>query len=431
MLLLVFVGSSAAVYAQLVIVQPGADARPTASDTSDPVLVEIRKALAAFPFEMPADSARKIASGDSTPLLLVGLEALRGTHVPRNYGLAIRHLELASARSDARAMTALAMAYANGWGVSRDFSRARDMLQALQRIQFPRATCLLAEVDSRLPGGAAQQRTRALILEGASQNDPFCLNLHGIALETDGSFAAANEAYMAAASAGSTAAARNVQRMQTRLVSAQNSMIELLTQAEAGNAQAQFDLARRLHRGVGMPRDFAGALRWYREAAMTHPQAREVLSLILHENERAETGDLDAETMQKLSLLPIIASVAQPVSRQPPVREADVLAGLEALPLEPYSERLRDASGDRYAVTATKPGAVPASAAPAPNVDTKVVLAVPSGSSAAALPVIASNVKAGISPSAPPATKAKDSRAEPGRTEKPNTGSASQTEPGR
>jgi uncharacterized protein len=399
-------GLSAA-HAQLVIVQPGADARVVSSETAAPELAELRQALAKFPFEMPADSARKIATGDTTPLLLVGLEAIRGTHVPRNFGLAIKHLEFAAARSDARAMAALAMAHANGWGVPRDISRARDMLQALQRIQFSRASCMLAEVDSRMPGGAMQQRTRALLQEGAAQNDSFCLNLLGIAYELDGAVSQAHDAYKAAAAAGSAAGNRNLQRMQTRLVSAQNSMVELLMQAEAGNPQAQFDLARRLHRGVGMPRDFAGALRWYREAAFTHPQAREILSLILQENQGAETGDLDAETMQKLSMLPAIASVAQPASRQPPVREADVLIGLESLPFELYAEKLRDASGDKYSVIA-KPGAVPATAAPASSVDTKVVLAVSAGGTPTALPVIASNVKPGSGASAPPATKAKD-----------------------
>jgi TPR repeat protein len=333
--------------AQAQLVVRGAAAVTAADDgesQADPSLraarQAIRGALAANPFQLPPDLAQRVAGGDTTPLVIAGIESLRGTHAPRNMVLALRLLQQAAAQADARALAALAAAQANGWGMPRDVGRAREQLLALQRIGFGRAFCMQAELDGRLPGGQELARNKALIAEGARRGDAYCQNLLGATLELDGDVEAAREAYGAAAAQGSDTAARNLARLAARSSGQRNSIVELTQQAEAGNPQAQFDLARRLHRGVGLPRDYAGALHWYREASYQLPQAREVLQLILQANGSADS--LDPEVMQRLSNLPVIASVALPPLRRGPERDADALAGLDALPLQPWAGRLRE-----------------------------------------------------------------------------------------
>lgn len=337
--------SVAPALAQLVVHQTAGP--PMAEDIagpSDSPLEQQRQAMIAAlqksPFELPVQAEVMVTTGDTTPLLLAGLEAARGVHVARNYGLAMQLLQRAAAQYDPRAITAMAVMQANGWGVPRDLAHARGMLQALEQVGFGRAYCVQAELDARLPGGAQLRRNKALIAEGARLGDAYCQNMLGATLELDGDFDAAQQAYEAAAAQASATAQRNLARLAQRSQGQQNSLLELQERAEAGNPQAQFDLARRLHRGIGVPRDYAAALKWYGEAAKQLPQAREVLQVILQQN--ADPNHLDPLVMQRLSNLPVVADVAMPVMVRSPLRDPDALAGLEFLSAQPWARRLSE-----------------------------------------------------------------------------------------
>lgn len=345
--------------AQLVVHRPaGAAAEEDIAPADSPLEPQRQAVIAALkvtPFVLPPEVAQAVAQGDTTALLLAALESARGVHVPRNDALAWQLLQQAAAQYDPRALAAMAVMLANGTGVPRDIGHARDLLNMLERVGFGRAYCMQAEIDARLPGGAQSSRNKRLIAEGAASGDAYCQNLLGVRLELDGDYRGAHDAYAAAAAQGSITASRNLARLAQRASGQQSSLLELQQRAEAGNPQAQFDLARRLHRGVGVPRDFAAALKWYREAAAQLPQAREVLQVILAENGSADR--LDPAVMQRLANLPAVADVAMPVVMRSPLRDADALAGLEFVPLQPGAQRLRDMATGHASQVATAPPA--------------------------------------------------------------------------
>ena len=56
---------------------------------------EIRDALLTFPFQLPERMSARVARGDTTALLVVAVEAIRATHVPRSFPLAKAYFEQA------------------------------------------------------------------------------------------------------------------------------------------------------------------------------------------------------------------------------------------------------------------------------------------------------------------------------------------------
>jgi TPR repeat protein len=303
---------------------------------------------AAAKIEWPAAYANKLAAGDATPLVEAAIELLAGTPTAPQTNLALRLSEQAANMSDERAVTLLAAAAANGWGQPRDTAKARSLLQGLQEQGYARAYCLQAELDARLPGGAQQRRVRALLAEGAQLGDAACLNAHAATLEQEGYAEAARAAYEQAAAKGHALASANLARLKVQADEATQrrnesaaqlpALANVLQAAERGDAQAQFDLARRLHRGVQAPRDLAAAFYWYSQAAPHLSAAREVFSLIVSQSPGLAQGELDAQTLQSLSRLPAVMSIepaahstalSAPRFVQAPLRDASLLAGLE------------------------------------------------------------------------------------------------------
>lgn len=298
--------------------------------------------------DWPEAYATKLAAGDSTPLVEAAIELLSGTPTATHINLALRLGEQAANMNDERATALLAVAAANGWGQPRDTAKARSLLQGLQEQGYARAYCLQAELDARLPGGAQQRRVRALLAEGAQLGDAACLNAHAATLEQEGYAEAARAAYEQAAAKGHAAASVNLARLKAQADEATQrrnesaaqfpALASLLQSAERGDAQAQFDLARRFHRGVQAPHDLAAAFYWYSQAAQHLSAAREVFSLIVAQSPGLAQGELDVQTLQSLSRLPAVMSIepaahstalSAPRFVQAPLREASLLAGLE------------------------------------------------------------------------------------------------------
>jgi TPR repeat protein len=298
--------------------------------------------------DWPEAYATKLAAGDSTPLVEAAIELLSSTPTAAHINLALRLGEQAANMNDERATALLAVAAANGWGQPRDTAKARSLLQGLQEQGYARAYCLQAELDARLPGGAQQRRVRALLAEGAQLGDAACLNAHAAALEQEGHAEAARTAYEQAAAKGHAAASANLARLKTLADEAAQrrhesaaqlpTLANVLQAAERGDAQAQFDLARRLHRGVQAPHDLAAAFYWYSQAAQHLSAAREVFSLIVSQSPGLVNGELDVQTLQSLSQLPVVMSIepathmaalSAPRFVQAPLRDASLLAGLE------------------------------------------------------------------------------------------------------
>lgn len=67
-------------------------------------------------------------------------------------------------------------------------------------------------------------------------------------------------------------------------------------QAETGDAQAQYDLARRHDRGLGMPQDFVAAALWAERAAQQgHRAAQNLLGRYYHSGRGGRDGRAEAE----------------------------------------------------------------------------------------------------------------------------------------
>jgi TPR repeat protein len=316
-------------------------------DALKQALAAAKSAVAMPSIDWPEPIAKLIKDNDATPLIEAAIELIAGEQVPRHIALALKLAEQAAAMNDPRATALLASAAANGWGQSRDAARARALVHALQQQGFARAYCLQAEWDARLPGGAQQRSVRALQAQGAEQGDAVCLNAHAAALEEEGHVEAARAAYTKAAEQGHANAAANLARVNDLMEQAKlrrdqtllPTLSKLQTQAEQGNAQAQYDLARRLHRGAQAPKDLAQAFYWYSQAARSMPQAREVFGLIVAHSPALQYGEIDVTALQTLSQLPAVKSIEKqaneaarmPRVQQPPLRDASLLVGIEKL----------------------------------------------------------------------------------------------------
>lgn len=256
-----------------------------------------------------ARSWRDDASRGDTKAML----RLASGHLNRTDGLpldpaeACMWFERAAVAGEPLALLGQAYCLASGTGSPRSPGRARDLYRLLEEQGYARAYYLHALLEAQDGSAGGQQRSRSLLETAAEKGDAFAQNALGVNYERMGERATARIWYRQAAEKGSRAAKNNLSRLQKlgAATSSSDEGIQLVRdQAKAGDKVAQFELAQRLHRGVGVPVQFQQALRYYRlSAAQGYAPARRMLQLIL--SKPAADGQIDADWMRQLSSMDV------------------------------------------------------------------------------------------------------------------------------
>ncbi|UXI66567.1 tetratricopeptide repeat protein [Tahibacter amnicola] len=97
----------------------------------------------------------------------------------------------------------------------------------------------------------------------------------------------------------------------------------------ASDPVAQFELARRYHRGEGVPIDYSEAMRLYRlSARQSYSPAKEMLGLILSKPDPAEPLGVAVSWLQELSMARVAGSSGGLEGVAAPAREEDLLSDL-------------------------------------------------------------------------------------------------------
>lgn len=196
---------------------------------------------------------------------------------------------------EACADAALGYLRALGIGMPVEPRDGRADVEAAADRGCARAHYLLARLDEKVPAALRQQReglapsdvaerVRAELEKGAARNDGHALNHLGTLREIDHDPAGAATRYRQARALGNRAALQNLRRLErlSAVKTASEPLADLERRARAGDAEAQYRLARRLHRGQGAPIDYAGAWRWYQESAHRRfKPAEDMMTMVL------------------------------------------------------------------------------------------------------------------------------------------------------
>lgn len=227
--------------------------------------------------------AARARAGDAAAAWRAALASYRGECRAANFSEMARYMQLAHQADHACASGALGLMHAKGWGVTRDLSQARALLERSIQAGCARAYFWGWLADEAVANPQARERARTSLEDGASRNEGHALNALAVLNEVDGQRGAARHLYLRAASAGNATARLNLARL-TRYFSQTTekpSAAALKKRAEGGEAQAQYLLARQLHQGDGISPDYAQSLKWYGLAAAAgHPAAREMFQLV-------------------------------------------------------------------------------------------------------------------------------------------------------
>lgn len=242
-------------------------------------------------------------AGDPQAAWRVALALFSGDCTAQNYGQVLGFIEMAAQSGHACATGALGLMMVRGWGIGRDLLQARELLERSALAGCRRAyywSWLADELAAR-----PQTRERALLqlMKGADAGDGHALNALAVVREIDGQRGDARMLYARAASAGNTTARTNLARLARYFSkSSEKPGVALLTRrADAGDAQAQYQLARRFHQGDGISANYVQALKWYQRAAdKGNPAAREMLTLI---QARLGNGDAPDKAFSDLAMV--------------------------------------------------------------------------------------------------------------------------------
>jgi TPR repeat protein len=242
--------------------------------------------------------------GDPEAAYTVALRYFEGTCVQRSYAEAYRWFAIAAAAGHACALAAASHLRAEGLGVERDPTAAREGLRAAQGAGCERAYYLQATLEEQSPRPERRQLARDLLERGAALDDGHALNLLGVQREIDNDRQTAEVLYRRAAAVGNRAGRVNLQRLDRYFSRHQRreSLASLRAHAAAREPAAQFALARRYHRGDGVAIDYVAAIRLYRLAAEAKlSPAVEMLNLILSRADPRQPGGIDPAWMQRLA----------------------------------------------------------------------------------------------------------------------------------
>jgi TPR repeat protein len=159
--------------------------------------------------------------------------------------------------------------HARGWGVRRDLPQARELIERSIQAGCARAYFWGWLVDESAPNPRSRQRALSSLGQGADHKDGHALNALAVLSEIDERRDEARQLYLRAANAGNATARLNLARLAKYFAQSSEKprLASLQQRAQAGDAQAQYQLARRLHQGDGVSPNYVQALKWYTQSA--------------------------------------------------------------------------------------------------------------------------------------------------------------------
>lgn len=218
------------------------------------------------------------------------------------------------------ARAAVGYLLASGIGTPAAPEEGRAELVAAARAGCARAHYLLALLDEGAATPEQRERAWAALRAGAARGDGHALNHLGTLHEIERELAEARALYRRALAAGNRAAGLNLARLQRleALPPEREPIAALERRARAGDGEAQYRLARRIHRGDGALIDCVAAWRWYGESARRgFEAAREMMALLLAQPRRKD-GRVTDIWFAKLSLIDV---PSDPLLRQRGLRQ--------------------------------------------------------------------------------------------------------------
>jgi hypothetical protein len=237
---------------------------------------------------------------------VLGLLYLHGIAVNQDAGQAQAWFEKAAALGHPLAPAGLAWCHMEGCGSSADPNEAQVWIARLRRADPARADYLewlltrrLAPVEITPDSALAIQQRQRLVRASRGRNPHAQLEL---AMEevAQGKTELALEGFRQAAPTPHAASANPSQQAP--------ESDEIHSGGTPSTAQGQIELARRYHRGEGVPSNYAEAIRLYRLAASKgNKEATRMLDLIF--SRMGPDGQIDSGWMRELAFVDVSTSV--------------------------------------------------------------------------------------------------------------------------
>ena len=227
--------------------------------------------------------AARARAGDAPAAWRAALASFRGECRSPNFGEMAAFMQIAHQAGHACASGAYGLMHARGWGVRRDLPQARELIERSIQAGCARAYFWGWLIDESAPNPRSRERALSSLGQGADRNDGHALNALAILSEIDERRDEARRLYLRAANTGNATARLNLARLAKYFAQSSEKprLASLQERAQSGDAQAQFQLARRLHQGDGVSPNYVQALKWYSQsAAKGNAASLEMLQLI-------------------------------------------------------------------------------------------------------------------------------------------------------
>jgi TPR repeat protein len=267
--------------------------------------------------------------GDASAAWRAALASFRGDCSASNYGQTLGFVQTAAQAGHACATGAWGLMLARGWGTARDLPQARELLEKSAQSGCKRAYYWSWLADEMAARPQTRERALGQLAQGADLGDGHALNALAVVREVNAQRGEARALYVRAASAGNATARTNIARLARYFSqSTEKPSLATLTQnAKAGQAQAQYLLARRFHQGDGVATNYVQALSWYQQAARNgNPAAREMLTLV---QARLDNASSPAAVLVGLSMVDINSDeLNKKRGVMQPIEDTDPFAGL-------------------------------------------------------------------------------------------------------
>jgi uncharacterized protein len=307
---------------------PSADCE-TASDSEAQLGAIAKASKNKRPARLDTALVAQARAGDAQAAWRVALATFRGDCAASNYGQALGFIQIAAQAGHACATGAWGLMLVRGWGVSRDLPQARDLLERGAQAGCKRAYYWSWLADELVARPQTRERALARLMQGADLADGHALNALAVVREIDGQRDEARKLYLRAANAGNATARTNLARLARYFAqsSEKPSLTSLSQRAEAGEPQAQYMLARRLHQGDGTSVNYVQALKWYQQSAQKgYPAAREMLALL---QARLANGAPEAKVLADLSMVEVNSDeLNKKRGVTQPIEDTDPFAGI-------------------------------------------------------------------------------------------------------